>query len=101
MKLTGFTLHSMLMYHLTQEVIIKFFEISILSTFDHNNFKCGFSQNFNVFDKIHIWDYDDQEVNKNQYFQNLSLCPLLLKLFWVFNTPQGPCEKTSVTGLQS
>ena len=50
----------MLMYHLRQEVIIKFFEISILSTFDHNNFKCGFSQNFNVFDKIHIWDYDDQ-----------------------------------------
>ena len=53
------------MYHLTQEAIVKFCEISvlstfdhnnisILSTFDHNNFKCGFSQNFNLFDKIHI-----------------------------------------------
>ena len=39
------------MYHLTQQATVKFFEISILSTFDHNNFKCGFSQNFSVLDK--------------------------------------------------
>ena len=74
--------YSMLMYHLTQEAIIKFFEISILSKFDHNNFKCatGFSQNFNVFDKIHTWDYDDQEVDKNHY------CIARLKLtFWLVN----------------
>ena len=38
----------MLMYHLTQEAITKLFEISILLTL-HHNFKCGFSQNFNVF----------------------------------------------------
>ena len=41
-KIMKINSHSMLMYHLTQEAIIKFFEISILSTFDHNNFKCGF-----------------------------------------------------------
>ena len=44
-----FTLYGMLMYHLTQEVIIKLLEILILSTLDHHNFNCGFSQNFNAF----------------------------------------------------
>ena len=44
----------MLMYYLTQEAIITFFEISDLSTLDHNNFEFGFSQNFNVSNKIYI-----------------------------------------------
>ena len=71
------------MYHLTQEAIIKLFEISILLTL-HHNFKCGFSQNFNVFfHKIHIWDYDDQLVDKNQYFQNLSLPWFILWNFFI------------------
>ena len=48
------TLPELSEWTLTQEAIHKCFEISILSTFDHNNFKCEFSQNFNVFDKIHI-----------------------------------------------
>ena len=36
------------MYYVTQEAIIKCFEISTLTTLDHNNFKFGFSQNVNV-----------------------------------------------------
>ena len=32
-----------------EEAIIKLLEILILSTLDHHNFKCGFSQNFNAF----------------------------------------------------
>ena len=70
------------MYYLTQEVIIKFFEISNLSTPDHNNFTFGFSQNFNVFNKIYILDYDDQEVNKKSIFSKSQFTWIhLLKLY--------------------
>ena len=27
--------------------------------------------------------------------------PVVAQIILIFNTPQGPCEKTSVTGLQS
>ena len=53
---------------------------SILWTLDCNNVKLDFNKTSMFFDKIHVWNHDDQEVNKQWSILTVKLLYLTFEI---------------------